>query len=253
MLIDLKVAKVGSLVLEVEDEELAHFLSSKAPFSVINVWKEEIYFNIPFSKEFAETVAYVHKGDVAYWEPGPALCVFFGYSQPYTPVAVVGHSISPIHHYYWVEDRAEVQVSAHKEVFKEDYEGIKEVLRKAGYTAAVADMEGGYPVVVACKYIEGRRISLELDVEEYGYYIETEPLYKYSRTAFHVVITENLTRRLSPFKYSRVDLNEDGYLCVSACCTREKELKSAIRELEEKYLKALDFIESLYSVPMIEL
>ncbi len=54
------------------------------------LWKEEVYFEIPvkMGKEKAEPT--VEKGAVAYWPMGKALCIFYGESQPYSPVNIVG-------------------------------------------------------------------------------------------------------------------------------------------------------------------
>lgn len=54
------------------------------------LWKEEVYFEIPvkMGKEKAEPT--VEKGAIAYWPMGNALCIFYGESQPYSPVNIVG-------------------------------------------------------------------------------------------------------------------------------------------------------------------
>lgn len=54
------------------------------------LWKEEVYFPIPvkLGKEKAEPE--VEQGAVAYWPMGNALCIFYGSSQPYSPVNIVG-------------------------------------------------------------------------------------------------------------------------------------------------------------------
>ena len=54
------------------------------------LWKEEVYFEIPvkMGKEKAEPT--VEKGAIAYWPMGSALCIFYGESQPYSPVNIVG-------------------------------------------------------------------------------------------------------------------------------------------------------------------
>jgi len=54
------------------------------------LWKEEVYLQIPvkLGKEKAEPT--VKKGAVAYWPMGNALCIFYGGSQPYSPVNIVG-------------------------------------------------------------------------------------------------------------------------------------------------------------------
>ena len=54
------------------------------------LWREEVYFQIPvkLGKEKAEPT--VEKGAVAYWPMGNAFCIFYGESQPYSPVNIVG-------------------------------------------------------------------------------------------------------------------------------------------------------------------
>lgn len=62
------------------------------------VWGEEIYFTLPVELEQEAPRELVEKGDVAYWPPGRALCLFFGPTpvsgpdeiRPYSPVTVVG-------------------------------------------------------------------------------------------------------------------------------------------------------------------
>ncbi|MEM3692557.1 MAG: cyclophilin-like fold protein [Candidatus Bathyarchaeia archaeon] len=45
---------------------------------IANRWGDEIYFSIPvrLSEENAQEI--VEEGDLAYWPPGHALCIFFG-------------------------------------------------------------------------------------------------------------------------------------------------------------------------------
>jgi len=54
------------------------------------LWKEEVYFDIPVTMGEEKAKPNVKKGDVAYWPMGNALCIFYGESQPYSPVNVVG-------------------------------------------------------------------------------------------------------------------------------------------------------------------
>lgn len=45
----------------------------------VNVWGDEIYFRIPISlDETVDARADVEVGDLAYWPPGNAFCIFFG-------------------------------------------------------------------------------------------------------------------------------------------------------------------------------
>jgi len=54
------------------------------------LWKEEVYFEIPIATGTEKAKPSVKKGDLAYWPMGKALCIFYGDSQPYSPVNIVG-------------------------------------------------------------------------------------------------------------------------------------------------------------------
>jgi hypothetical protein len=43
-----------------------------------NTWGEEIYFNIPVEIKLENEKETVEMGDIAYWPPGTAFCIFFG-------------------------------------------------------------------------------------------------------------------------------------------------------------------------------
>ena len=43
-----------------------------------NVWGDEIYFRIPVSLAEDEAQEVVELGDLGYWPPGNAFCIFFG-------------------------------------------------------------------------------------------------------------------------------------------------------------------------------
>jgi len=54
------------------------------------IWKEEVYFEIPVKIGEEKARSKVEKGDIAFWPMGNALCIFYGESQPYSPVNIVG-------------------------------------------------------------------------------------------------------------------------------------------------------------------
>ncbi len=54
------------------------------------LWKEEIYFDIPVSAGPEKARSIVQPGDIAYWPPGKAFCIFFGKTQPYSAVNIIG-------------------------------------------------------------------------------------------------------------------------------------------------------------------
>jgi len=54
------------------------------------LWKEEVYFEIPVKMGEEKARPNVEKGDLCFWPMGNALCIFYGESQPYSPVNIVG-------------------------------------------------------------------------------------------------------------------------------------------------------------------
>lgn len=66
--------------------------------SSVNTWGDEIYFTIPVSDEQRGSQEIVDLGDVGFWPPGNAFCLFFGQTplssegniKPASPVNVIG-------------------------------------------------------------------------------------------------------------------------------------------------------------------
>lgn len=54
------------------------------------LWKDEVYFEIPIKMGNEKSSATVEKGDIAYWPMGNAFCIFWGETQPYSPVNIIG-------------------------------------------------------------------------------------------------------------------------------------------------------------------
>lgn len=78
-------------LLEKDHPELCEAIRSALPLeAAIDVWKEEIYFEIPVQMKPRKPTTRTTAGDVSYWPDGPALCVFFGRSQPVGPVETFG-------------------------------------------------------------------------------------------------------------------------------------------------------------------
>ena len=67
----------------------------------VNTWGEEIYFSIPVDVGSENAKAVVSEGDLGYWPPGSAFCIFFGLTpasqgdeiRPASPVNVFGKII----------------------------------------------------------------------------------------------------------------------------------------------------------------
>jgi len=72
-------------------------LAGAMPFtSKAFLWKEEVYFETPISLGPEKPQPTVQAGDIAYWPLGKAFCIFFGKSQPYSPVNVIGRITSDL-------------------------------------------------------------------------------------------------------------------------------------------------------------
>ena len=54
------------------------------------LWQEEVYFDIPVKMGNEKSKPTVEKGTLAYWPMGAAFCIFYGETQPYSPVNIIG-------------------------------------------------------------------------------------------------------------------------------------------------------------------
>jgi hypothetical protein len=67
----------------------------------VDTWGDEIYFSIPVKFGLENAKAVVLEGDLAYWPPGSAFCIFFGPTpasqgkeiRPASPVNIFGKII----------------------------------------------------------------------------------------------------------------------------------------------------------------
>ncbi len=98
---DISRIKVKFLVegLGEAEGELVRFLAPRTVDTIVRklpiegraaLWKEEIYFEIPIKMGEEKAKPTVEKGMIAFWPMGSALCVFYGNSQPYSPVSILG-------------------------------------------------------------------------------------------------------------------------------------------------------------------
>ena len=53
-------------------------------------WREEVYFETPVKMGTEKAKDRVEVGAMAYWPMGSALCIFYGPTDPYSPVNLVG-------------------------------------------------------------------------------------------------------------------------------------------------------------------
>ena len=76
----IKIA-VGKLEWEAwlnETKTAARVFEALPITSTVNTWGDEIYFTIPVTADPEDAKELVSLGDIAYWPPGKAMCIFFG-------------------------------------------------------------------------------------------------------------------------------------------------------------------------------
>jgi len=81
------------------EAELARFLAPRTIDMIIRklpvegraaIWKEEVYFETPIKMGEEKAKATVENGTIAFWPMGSAICIFYGVTQPYSPVNILG-------------------------------------------------------------------------------------------------------------------------------------------------------------------
>ena len=98
---DISRIKVKFLIegLGEAEGELVRFLAPRTLDAMVRkfplegraaLWKEEVYFEIPIKMGEEKAKPTVETGTVAFWPMGSAICVFYGKSQPYSPVSILG-------------------------------------------------------------------------------------------------------------------------------------------------------------------
>jgi hypothetical protein len=79
--------------------ELVRFLAPRTVDMIVRklpiegraaLWKEEVYFETPIKMGEEKAKGTVEIGTIAFWPMGSAICIFYGASQPYSPVSILG-------------------------------------------------------------------------------------------------------------------------------------------------------------------
>ncbi len=64
---------------ELNESKTASLIWDALPLEAeVNTWGDEIYFSIPVKAELDNPKEVVEKGDLGYWPPESAFCIFFG-------------------------------------------------------------------------------------------------------------------------------------------------------------------------------
>ena len=93
MQIEIIVRSKGRAVLELDERnpKIAKKIYQSLPLEAgAHLWNEEVYFEVPLKLEDENPTPHSEMGDVSYWSPGLTLCIFFGQSQPVSPVNHIG-------------------------------------------------------------------------------------------------------------------------------------------------------------------
>ena len=81
------------------DTQTARTIEAALPITAAaNTWGDEIYFGIPVNADLEQGQEVVDLGDLGYWPPGRAFCIFFGLTpasrdgeiRPASAVTVIG-------------------------------------------------------------------------------------------------------------------------------------------------------------------
>jgi hypothetical protein len=81
-------------------------------------WGDEVYFDVGLNIELENPLQEVEIGDVAFWPPGRAICIFFGLTpvsrgnkpRAYSPVNVFARIIGDLRIFRRVEDGERIRI-----------------------------------------------------------------------------------------------------------------------------------------------
>ena len=99
--------------------ELVRFLAPRTIDTLIRklpvegraaLYKEEVYFEIPIKMGEEKAKTTVETGTIAFWPMDSALCVFYGKSQPYSPVSILGKVTSNLELFKQVKSGLTIKV-----------------------------------------------------------------------------------------------------------------------------------------------
>ncbi len=113
---------IGEVTAEVREDmnpKTAKAILDHLPFAGIpNRWGDEVYLEIPVQADEENAVQDVEVGDIAYWPPGRAMCIFFGRTpashgdkpRAYSPVNVFGRVIGDPLRFKRVQEGEELRI-----------------------------------------------------------------------------------------------------------------------------------------------
>ncbi len=105
--------------IELNESETADAIYLSLPIEeYVNVWGEEIYFEIPVEMKLENGRKVMEVGEVAYWPQGKAICLFFGPTpvskgskpEAYSPVTPLGRVMNDVEALKGLGDRTRVRL-----------------------------------------------------------------------------------------------------------------------------------------------
>ena len=76
------------------------------------LWKEEVYFETPIKMGEEKAKATVETGTIGFWPMGSAICIFYGKSQPYSPVNLIGKVIGNLDVFKQIKSGTKIRVES---------------------------------------------------------------------------------------------------------------------------------------------
>ncbi|MCW4046537.1 MAG: cyclophilin-like fold protein [Candidatus Bathyarchaeota archaeon] len=118
---DISRVKIRFLIEGVGEAEgeLVRFLAPRTIDTIVRklplegraaLWKEEVYFEIPVKMGEEKAKPTVETGTIAFWPMGSALCIFYGKSQPYSPVSILGKVTKNLELFKQVKSGATIKI-----------------------------------------------------------------------------------------------------------------------------------------------
>jgi len=104
---------------ELNDSDTASRIWEGLPITgSCNTWGDEIYFSIPVKHKEENGKGVVEIGDLGYWPPGAAFCIFFGPTpvskgneiRPASPVNIIGRIKGDAKVFKSVSDGEEIRI-----------------------------------------------------------------------------------------------------------------------------------------------
>lgn len=111
LIIKVRGKGTAEAVLDDRNPTTAKMLYENLPMNGnASLWYEEVYFQIPLNIGYENYSKTTVKGDISYWPPGSAFCIFFGESQPASEVNNIGSVVDNLELFFEVEENDKIKI-----------------------------------------------------------------------------------------------------------------------------------------------